>query len=132
MNQRIALVTLVVADYDAAIAFYTRQLGFRLVEDTRLSAGKWWVRVATPGPPGVELLLTLAANPEQLAHIGNQTGGRVALFLYTDDLARDYARLRANQVRSVRLPMMEPYGRVLAFADLYGNLWDLLELAQSV
>ena len=132
VNQRIALVTLVVADYDEAIAFYTHKLGFRLVEDTRLSPQKRWVRVAPCGLSGAELLLARAATPEQLRCIGNQTGGRVALFLYTDNLARDYARLQAQGVAIVRQPIVEPYGKVLVFADLYGNQWDLLEPAQRV
>jgi catechol 2,3-dioxygenase-like lactoylglutathione lyase family enzyme len=133
VNQRIALVTLVVADYDEAIAFYTHKLGFRLVEDTRLSPQKRWVRVAPPGlEAGAELLLARAATPEQVRRIGNQTGGRVALFLYTDDLARDYARLQEQGVTIVRPPIVEPYGKVLVFADLYGNLWDLLEPTQRV
>jgi len=132
MPQRIALITLVVADYDEAICFYTEKLGFTLVEDTPLGAEKRWVRVAPPGPGGAELLLARAATCAQQAAIGNQTGGRVALFLYTDDLARDYARLQAQGVRIVRPPVVEPYGRVLVFADLYGNLWDLLEPTQSV
>ncbi len=129
MSQHIALITLVVADYDEAIAFYTQKLGFRLLEDTHLSAEKRWVRVAPPGSGGAELLLAQAANPEQVACIGRQTGGRVALFLYTDDIQRDYQRLLAEQVRIVRAPVREPYGQVLVFSDLYGNLWDLLEPA---
>lgn len=132
MNQRIALVTLVVADYDEAIAFYTEKLGFQLVEDTSLSPQKRWVRVAPCGLAGAELLLARAATPEQAHCIGNQTGGRVALFLYTDNLARDYARLQAQGVTIVRSSTTEPYGKVLVFADLYGNLWDLLEPAQRV
>ena len=132
MPQRIALITLVVANYDEAIRFYTEKLGFTLVEDTPLSAEKRWVRVAPPGTSGAELLLARAATPTQQAAIGNQTGGRVALFLYTDDLTRDHARLLAQGVRIVRPLVVEPYGRVLVFADLYGNLWDLLEPAQSV
>ncbi|MCA8830652.1 VOC family protein [Hymenobacter pini] len=132
MIQRLALVTLVVADYDEAIAFYTQKLGFILVEDTPLSPDKRWVRVAPPGSNGAELLLAKAATPAQQAAVGNQTGGRVALFLYTDNLARDYAGLLAQEVRIVRPPVVETYGTVLVFADLYGNLWDLLEPAQSV
>ncbi|RSK50214.1 VOC family protein [Hymenobacter rigui] len=132
MPQRIALVTLVVADYDEAIHFYTEKLGFVLVEDTPLSPEKRWVRVAPPGATGAKLLLAKAATPAQQAAVGNQTGGRVALFLYTDNLARDHARLLAQNVRIVRPPVTEPYGTVLVFADLYGNLWDLLEPNQSV
>ncbi|SNC61804.1 Uncharacterized conserved protein PhnB, glyoxalase superfamily [Hymenobacter gelipurpurascens] len=132
MNQRIALVTLVVADYDEAIDFYTQKLGFRLLEDTVLSAQKRWVRVAPQGLAGAELLLARAATPAQAQCVGNQTGGRVALFLYTDDVARDYAQLQAQGVTIVRPPIAEPYGKVLVFADLYGNQWDLLEPTQSV
>lgn len=132
MPQRIALITLVVADYDVAIRFYTEKLGFTLLEDTLLSPEKRWVRVAPPGSNGAELLLAKAVTPAQQAAVGNQTGGRVALFLYTDNLARDYAHLLEKKVRIVRPPTVEPYGTVLVFADLYGNLWDLLEPAQSV
>jgi catechol 2,3-dioxygenase-like lactoylglutathione lyase family enzyme len=132
MNQRIALVTLVVGDYDEAIVFYPQKLGFRLVEDTELSQHKRWVRVAPGGQAGAELLLARAVTPEQVRCIGNQTGGRVALFLYTDNLARDYAQLQGQGVAIMRPPVTEPYGKVLVFADLYGNLWDLLEPIQSV
>ncbi|TGD79374.1 VOC family protein [Hymenobacter wooponensis] len=133
MNQRIALITLVVADYDAAIDFYTQKLGFRLVEDTQLSPEKRWVRITPPGlEAGAELLLARAATAEQEQRIGSQTGGRVALFLYTDNLARDYEQLVANGVTIVRPQIIEAYGKVLVFADLYGNLWDLLEPAQRV
>ena len=132
MTQRIALVTLVVAEYDEAIEFYTQKLGFQLLEDTRLSDEKRWVRVAPPGTSGAELLLAQAASPDQMYCIGNQTGGRVALFLYTDNLQRDYQRLVAEQVRIVRPPVQQPYGWVLVFSDVYGNLWDLLEPTQSV
>lgn len=131
-SQRIALLTLVVADYDEAIAFYTQKLSFQLIEDTALGAGKRWVRVAPPGVTGgTELLLARASSPEQAARVGNQTGGRVALFLYTDNLARDYQQLLAAGVTIVRPPVAEPYGQVLVFADLYGNLWDLLEPASA-
>ncbi|TGE06058.1 VOC family protein [Hymenobacter fodinae] len=132
MNQRLALVTLVVADYDEAIAFYTEKLGCQLLEDTYLSPEKRWVRVAPRGEAGAELLLARAASPVQVQCIGNQTGGRVALFLYTDNLARDHARLLAQGITVVRPPVVEPYGTVLVFADLYGNQWDLLEPTQSV
>lgn len=132
MQQRIALITLVVTDYDEAIAFYTQKLGFRLMEDTSLGPHKRWVRVAPPGAgSGPELLLARASTPEQAACVGHQTGGRVALFLYTDDLGRDYQRLLAAGLTVVRPPVTEPYGRVLVFADLYGNLWDLLEPAPA-
>ncbi|UPL51205.1 VOC family protein [Hymenobacter sublimis] len=123
MHQQIALLTLVVADYDEAIAFYTQKLNFRLLEDTDLGSGKRWVRVAPRGAAGgAELLLARATSPEQAARVGNQTGGRVALFLYTDNLARDYQQLLSAGVTIVRPPTTEAYGHVLVFADLYGNL----------
>jgi catechol 2,3-dioxygenase-like lactoylglutathione lyase family enzyme len=126
MKQQIALMALVVADYDEAIAFYTEKLGFELLEDSRLNDTKRWVRVAPPGANGSALLLAKAANNEQLSRVGNQTGGRVFLFLHTDDFWRDYNRYRANGVEFVREPAAEPYGTVAVFKDLYGNLWDLI------
>ncbi len=122
----IAHLALVVADYDEAIGFYTRKLGFELVEDTVLSESKRWVRVAPPGSKECCLLLARAANQEQKSRIGNQTGGRVFLFLHTDDFWRDYTRFVENQVRFVRPPSVEEYGTVAVFEDLYGNLWDLI------
>ena len=119
-------LALVVRDYDEAIEYYTRVLGFRLIEDTPLS-GKRWVRVAPPGGDAA-LLLARAANPEQKRAVGNQTGGRVFLFLHTDDFWRDVATLQSRGVRFVRPPSRETYGTVAVFEDLYGNLWDLLEL----
>ena len=129
MEQHIAQLALVVRDYDEAIAFYTDKLNFRLVEDTRLSDTKRWVVVAPPGSPGSGccLLLARAANEEQASRIGNQTGGRVFLFLYTDDLWRDHQNMLAKGIRFVRSPVEEPYGTVAVFEDLYGNLWDLLQ-----
>ncbi|WP_217606375.1 VOC family protein [Chitinophaga sp. GbtcB8] len=127
MQQHIAHLTLVVKDYDEAIAFYTRQLSFTLVEDTVLSDTKRWVRVAPPGSTGCCLLLAKAADEAQESRIGNQTGGRVFLFLYTDDLERDYRQMKENGVTFVREPVAEAYGKVAVFQDLYGNLWDLLE-----
>ncbi|KAA2243227.1 VOC family protein [Chitinophaga agrisoli] len=129
MQQYIAHITLVVKDYDEAIAFYTQQLSFTLVEDTALSDSKRWVRVAPPGSNGCCLLLAQAADEAQGSRIGNQTGGRVFLFLYTDDLQRDYDAMRQKGVVFVREPVQEIYGKVTVFKDLYGNLWDLLEPA---
>ena len=128
MIQSIGLISLVVRDYDEAITFYVRTLGFALVEDTFIpEQGKRWVVVAPPGSSGSRLLLALAANKEQEARIGDQTGGRVFLFLYTDDLARDYQAYVARGVSFVREPKEESYGTVAVFRDLYGNLWDLIE-----
>jgi catechol 2,3-dioxygenase-like lactoylglutathione lyase family enzyme len=126
MNQHIAHIAIVVDDYDQAIKFYTEKLNFRLVEDTSLSETKRWVLVA---PAGGEccLLLAKAANDEQKSRIGNQTGGRVFLFLNTDNFQRDYENLKARGVTIVREPSVEAYGTVAVFADLYGNLWDLIE-----
>jgi catechol 2,3-dioxygenase-like lactoylglutathione lyase family enzyme len=124
----LALVTLVVRDYDAALAFYVGRLGFTLVEDTPIpEQAKRWVVVAPPGAPGCQLLLARATSPAQLARVGDQTGGRVFLFLTTDDFARDYAAFRARGVEFVREPKVESYGTVAVFKDLYGNLWDLVQ-----
>lgn len=127
MPQQLVQIALVVADYDEALEFYTRKLGFTLLEDTRLSDTKRWVRVAPPGAAGCALLLAKAADAEQRSRVGNQTGGRVFLFLHTDDFWRDYRRLTAEGVRFVREPAEEPYGTVAVFEDLYGNLWDLIQ-----
>ncbi|HLP92526.1 MAG TPA: VOC family protein [Saprospiraceae bacterium] len=126
MNQRIAQFALVVADYDEAIDFYTRVMGFELLEDTVMSETKRWVRVKPRGEGECAILLAKAANPEQLSRVGNQTGGRVFLFLHTDDFWRDYQRLREHQVEFVREPSEEPYGTVAVCKDLYGNLWDII------
>ncbi len=123
---KIAHVALVVRDYDEAIAWYTGKLGFSVLEDTPLSPDKRWVLVA-PEKPGTALLLAKAANAEQVARIGNQTGGRVFLFLHTDDFARDHAAFQARGVRFVEAPRHETYGTVAVFEDLYGNRWDLIE-----
>jgi len=131
MQQHIAHLTLVVKDYDEAIAFYTQQLSFTLVEDTVLSDAKRWVRVAPQGSNGCCLLLAKAADEAQESRIGNQTGGRVFLFLYTDDLERDYRQMKEKGVTFVREPVKEVYGTVAVFKDLYGNLWDLLEPANK-
>lgn len=127
MRQSIGTITLVVRDYDEAIAFYTGPLGFRLIEDTDLGAGKRWVTVAPPGSHGTRLLLAEAAAPEQTARIGDQAGGRVFLFLHTDDFWRDHGAFVAGGVRFLEAPREEPYGTVAVFEDLYGNRWDLLQ-----
>jgi len=128
MPQTIALITLLVADYDPAIAFYTQKLGFTLIEDTpRPAEQKRWVVVAPPGSAGPHLLLARATTPDQSAHVGNQTGGRVFAFLHTDDFHADYHRLLTNGVEFTRPPTTHPYGTVAVFKDLYGNLWDLLQ-----
>lgn len=127
MKQRIAHIALVVEDYDDAIEFYTKKLDFTLLEDTRLSEEKRWVIVSPPGANECSLLLAKAANEEQTASIGNQTGGRVFLFLFTDDFWRDYHRMVEKNVDFVRPPKEEAYGIVAVFKDLYGNQWDLLE-----
>ena len=129
MKQSLALVTLVVRDYDEALDFYVNVLGFRLLEDTPLTPEKRWVRVAPRGGGGCQLLLARAADERQRSRVGDQTGGRVAFFLHTDDFDADYANLLKNSVPIVREPRREPYGRVLVFRDLYGNLWDLIEPA---
>jgi catechol 2,3-dioxygenase-like lactoylglutathione lyase family enzyme len=131
MQQRIAQLALVVADYDEAIAFYTQKLHFRLIEDTVMSPTKRWVVIAPPGSDGCCLLLAKAANEEQSSRVGNQTGGRVFLFLYTDDINRDYAAMQANGIEFVRPLVKEAYGTVTVFKDLYGNLWDLIEPTNS-
>ncbi len=124
----LGLVTLVVRDYDEAIAFYVDALGFELREDTVLSDGKRWVVVAPAGAREAALLLARGATPEQEERVGDQTGGRVSLFLHTEDFDRDYARMRAAGVRFEEEPRREPYGTVAVFQDLYGNRWDLIEL----
>ncbi|KAF9981534.1 hypothetical protein BGZ75_007115 [Mortierella antarctica] len=132
MPPSLALIALVVEDYDEAIQFYTEKLHFRLVEDTPLTPRKRWVVVSPPGNSsssgggGCNVLLAKAANEEQSSRVGNQTGGRVFLFLHTDDFHRDYQNLLTNKVRIVREPSAESDGTVAVFADLYGNLWDLI------
>ncbi len=130
MTQHLALVALVVADYDEAIAWYTQKLGFTVAEDAsdeRQGAGRRWVVVKPAGSSGTAFLLAKASNEQQKAAIGNQTGGRVFLFLHTDDFDRDYAAYKARGVSFVRGPNDEAYGKVAVFADLYGNRWDLIE-----
>lgn len=126
MPQHLAHIALVVADYDEAIEFYTQKLGFTLIEDTAMSETKRWVRVSPPGSEGCQLLLAKAANDEQRSRVGNQTGGRVFLFLHTDDFWRDYQNLLNQNIKIVRQATEEPYGTVAVFEDLYGNLWDLI------
>ena len=132
MRQSIAFVALVVRDYDEAIAFFTRTLDFRLVEDVHQpDQDKRWVVVAPPGGTGTAVLLARASTPDQERAIGRQTGGRVFLFLTTDDLHRDHARMTERGVRFVRPPQEESYGTVAVFEDLYGNRWDLVEWSQD-
>jgi catechol 2,3-dioxygenase-like lactoylglutathione lyase family enzyme len=132
MNQFIARITLVVKDYDEAIEFYTGKLGFQLIEDTAQSDTKRWVVVAPSGSEGCALLLAKAVGVEQENTIGNQTGGRVFLFLYTNDFKRDYQLMLEKGIRFVRPPASEPYGTVAVFEDLYGNLWDLIEPSEKL
>jgi catechol 2,3-dioxygenase-like lactoylglutathione lyase family enzyme len=129
VKQSILHVALLVRDYDEAIAYYTQKLHFRLVEDIyQPEQDKRWVVVAPPGSEGTQLLLARASTPEQEAFIGRQTGGRVFLFLRTDDFWRDYHEMAAGGIRFVREPKRAPYGTVAVFEDLYGNLWDLVQL----
>jgi lactoylglutathione lyase len=130
VQQQIGCVALVVADYDEAIAFYTQKLGFKLLEDTDLGGGKRWVRVA-PASGGTALLLAKASNDEQRACIGHQAGGRVFLFLQTDDFWRDYHAFTAAGVKFNEAPREEEYGAVAVFEDLYGTKWDLLQLKRA-
>jgi len=131
-NQTIGYVALLVRDYDEAIAYYTEKLGFRLIEDSpskdRQGRDKRWVLVAPPLSQGTSLLLASASTPEEASRIGKQTGGRVFLFLHTDDLWRDYRAMTERGVKFVREPREEAYGTVAVFEDLYGNKWDLLQL----
>ena len=127
MNQRIVQIALVVKDYDEAISFYTQNLGFEIIEDRKLTETKRWVVVKPKGSGGCRLLLAKAANEEQQRAIGNQTGGRVFLFLYTDNIERDYQHFKMNDIKFVRELTEEPYGTVAVFEDLYGNLWDLIQ-----
>lgn len=128
MNQSLGLVAVVVADYDDAIAFYTGKLGFALIEDIyQPEQDKRWVVVSPPGATESRLLLARGIGDEQTSRIGNQTGGRVFLFLYTDDFWRDYESYQNNGVKFVRDPKEEKYGTVAVFEDLYGNLWDLIQ-----
>jgi len=130
MGQNLAMLAVVVRDYDEALAFYVGKLGFDLIEDSAVPAqNKRWVVVAPPGS-SAQLLLARAASDEQTSRVGNQTGGRVFLFLHTDDFQRDYDLYQAQGIEFVRGPVQEPYGMVAVFRDLYGNLWDLIEPAR--
>lgn len=130
MAQSLGLVSLVVRDYDEALAFFVGTLGFELVEDTPVpEQAKRWVVVSPPGARESRLLLARASTPEQAARVGSQTGGRVGFFLYTDDFRRDFARYTDRGIEFVRPPVRQPYGTVAVFRDLYGNLWDLVEPA---
>jgi uncharacterized glyoxalase superfamily protein PhnB len=126
MSQQIGQIALVGSDYDEAIEFYTEKLHFILFEDTALSETKRWVVVGPAGPNGCRLLLAKATNDEQMTRVGNQTGGRVFLFLYTDDFYREYQNLVDKGIKIIREPSSESYGTVAVFSDIYGNLWDLI------
>ena len=128
VHQRIGNIALLVADYDDAIAFYTSKLQFSLIADTDLGGGKRWVEIAPPNSNGSHLLLAKASTPQQQAAVGNQTGGRVFLFLHTNDFWRDYNAMLAKGVEFNEQPREESYGTVAVFQDLYGNKWDLLQL----
>jgi catechol 2,3-dioxygenase-like lactoylglutathione lyase family enzyme len=127
VKQHIAHIAIVVKDYDEAIDFYTNKLDFKLLEDTKIDKQKRWVMVAPPGAKECSLLLAKAANEDQAKSIGNQTGGRVFLFLFTADFWRDYNRMKEREINFVRPPTEFDYGIVAVFEDLYGNLWDLLQ-----
>lgn len=131
MNQRLAQIAIVVNNYDEAIKFYTEKLHFTLVEDTKLNDTKRWVIIKPKGVAGCRLLLAKAADEEQESRVGNQTGGRVFLFLHTDNFERDYKNLLDKEIKIVRPPQKETYGTVCVFEDLYGNLWDLIEPTQD-
>jgi catechol 2,3-dioxygenase-like lactoylglutathione lyase family enzyme len=128
-RQRIAAIALVVDDYDRAIDYYTTVLGFRLLEDRPQGEGKRWVVVAPPGDSATSLVLAKAVAAEQSSRIGNQTGGRVFLFLHTDDFRRDHAAFKTRGVDFTEDPRQEEYGTVAVFSDLYGNKWDLIQPA---
>ena len=132
MAQNIAHIALVVKDYDEAIKFYKEKLDFQLLEDTKLTEDKRWVLIAPTGANECCLLLAKAANERQAASIGNQTGGRVFLFLFTDDFWRDYNKMVDRKINFIRPPKEEEYGLVAVFEDLYGNLWDLLQPKEKV
>ena len=127
MHQRIAHIALVVKDYDEAIEFYTQKLDFTILEDTQIDENKRWVMIAPSGATECCLLLAKATNERQAESVGNQTGGRVGFFLFTDDFTRDYNKMKERDVRFVRPPTEFEYGTVAVFEDLYGNLWDLIE-----
>ncbi len=127
MNQKIAHIALLVKDYDEAIDFYTKKLHFTLLEDTKLSETKRWVLIAPKGSTACSILLAKASNETQSTFIGNQSGGRVFLFLHTDNFDRDYQNLLQESIKIIREPVTETYGKVAVFEDLYGNWWDLIE-----
>lgn len=127
MNQKIVHVSLLVNDYDEAIRFYTEKLDFDLIEDTALSEDKRWVRIAPKNSKGFSILLAKASTDLQRSRVGNQTGGRVFLFLNTDNIKRDFENFQNKGVKFIRAPQTEAYGTVGVFEDLYGNLWDLIE-----
>ena len=127
MKQKIAHIALVVDDYDEAIKFYVEKLHFVLIEDSVLSETKRWILIAPPGSDECCLLLAKAVNDEQKSRVGNQAGGRVFLFLHTDDFQRDYKNLLEKEVKIIREPVVESWGTVAVFEDIYGNLWDLIE-----
>ena len=131
MNQRIAHISLVVKDYDDAIEFYTKKLNFTLIEDTKIDENKRWVMVAPPGAKECCLLLAKAANERQTESVGNQTGGRVGFFLFTDDFWRDYNTMTDRNINFIRTPTEFEHGTVAVFEDLYGNLWDLIEPSEN-
>ncbi|MCD6661705.1 MAG: VOC family protein [Lentimicrobium sp.] len=131
MYQRIAHIALLVEDYDDAINFYTRKLDFKLLEDNKLSDNKRWVILAPEGAKECCLLLAKAANKQQIEIVGNQTGGRVFLFLYTDDFWRDYEKMKFRGIKFIRAPQNFEYGTVAVFEDLYGNMWDLIEPSEK-
>jgi len=131
MNQRIAHISLVVKDYDDAIEFYTKKLNFTLIEDTKIDENKRWVMVAPPGAKECCLLLAKASNERQTESVGNQTGGRVGFFLFTDDFWRDYNTMTDRNINFIRTPTEFEHGTVAVFEDLYGNLWDLIEPSEN-
>jgi catechol 2,3-dioxygenase-like lactoylglutathione lyase family enzyme len=131
MPQTIASIALLVRDYDEALAWFTRALGFRVIEDLDQGNGKRWLVVAPPGSHETTLLLAQASTPEQSSRIGNQTGGRVFLFLHTDDFWRDYHAMKSRNVKFLEQPREESYGTVAVFEDLYGNKWDLIQPKNS-
>lgn len=131
MTQALGYVALVVRNYDEALAYVTEALGFTLIEDKPLGNGKRWVLVRPPHSNGTSLLLAQAVTPEQESRIGNQTGGRVFIFLHTDDFWRDYQGMKERGVKFRELPRQETYGTVVVFEDLYGNKWDLIQLKDS-
>lgn len=131
IKQRIANIALVVENYDDAIAFYTKKLNFQLISDTDLGGGKRWVQISPPNANGTNILLAKASNAQQQQSVGNQAGGRVFLFLQTNDFWRDYQEMKAQGVEFIEEPRVEEYGTVVVFKDLYGTKWDLLELTDS-